>query len=402
MIDFSPDPAISEIAERTAAFVRDTVIPYEADPRWGAHGPTDELRSELVNHARSAGLLSPHVSPSYGGLGLSQIGRALVFEESGYTMLGPVAMNIAAPDEGNAHLLEHVATDAQKERWLRPHAAGEIRTCFAMTEPSPGAGSDPSMMLTTADRDGDEYVVNGRKWLITGAEGAAVAIVMAKDGDGATMLLVPTDTPGFVYERTLDTLDSSFTGGHGVLRFENMRVPVDAVLGEAGAGFRYAQVRLAPARLTHCMRWLGAARRAHDIAADYAARRQAFGQVLGAHEGVGFMLADNQMDLQTARLHVWHTAWLLDQGDRGNEASSVAKTVCSEAVWRVADRSMQILGGLGITDDTVVARIFRDIRAFRIYDGPSEVHRWSIARRIIKRAGAGVASADRDHTGGHS
>jgi alkylation response protein AidB-like acyl-CoA dehydrogenase len=388
VIDFNPDPTLRELAERTAAFVRETVIPYETDPRWGSHGPSDGLRSELVNHARAAGLLSPHVAAEYGGQGLSQIGRALVFEEAGYSMLGPVAMNIAAPDEGNAHLLEHVGSEAQKERWLRPHAAGELRTCFAMTEPSPGAGSDPSMLQTTAVRDGDEYVIDGRKWLITGADGAAVAIVMAKDGDGATMLLVPTDTPGFVHERTLDTLDSSFTGGHGVLRFDHVRVPVDAVLGEAGEGFRYAQVRLAPARLTHCMRWLGAARRAHDIAAAYAARREAFGQVLGAHEGVGFMLADNEMDLQTARLHIWHTAWLLDRGDRGSEASSVAKTVCSEAVWRVADRSMQILGGLGVTADTAVARIFRDVRAFRIYDGPSEVHRWSIARRVLKRAGA--------------
>src|SRR3546814_74344 len=182
-------------------------------------------------------------------------------------MLGPVAMGIAAPDEGNAHLLEHVATDDQCEQWLRPLAEARIRTCFAMTEPAPGAGSDPSALATTARRDGDEYVVDGLKWLITGADGAAVAIVMAKEDDGtATMLLVPMDAPGVHLERNLDTIDSSFVGGHGVLRFDGVRVPTSAVLGEAGQGFRYAQVRLAPARLTPCMRWLGPARRAHHTA----------------------------------------------------------------------------------------------------------------------------------------
>jgi acyl-CoA dehydrogenase len=210
---------------------------------------------------------------------------------------------------------------------------------------------------------------------------------MAKEDDGtATMLLVPMDTPGVILERNLETMDSSFVGGHGVLRFDGVRVGADAVLGEAGQGFRYAQVRLAPARLTHCMRWLGAARRAHDIATRYAAERQAFGQPLAAHEGVGFMLADNEMDIRTARFHIWHTAWLLDRGERASMESSIAKTVCSEAVYRIADRCVQVLGGTGITRETVVERIFRDVRAFRIYDGPSEVHRWSIARRIVRAA----------------
>jgi acyl-CoA dehydrogenase len=172
-----------------------------------------------------------------------------------------------------------------------------------------------------------------------------------------------------------------------VIRLEGLRVPESAVLGRIGEGFRYAQVRLAPARLTHCMRWLGAARRAHDIAADYARHRTAFGKPLGEHEGVGFMLADNEMDLHTSRLTIWHAAWVLDQGARGTHESSMAKVICSEAIWRVVDRSMQILGGLGITDDTMVTRLWREVRPFRIYDGPSEVHRWSIARRIL-RAGS--------------
>ena len=203
------------------------------------------------------------------------------------------------------------------------------------------------------------------------------------------MFLAPMNALGIHIERVLDTLDRFMAGGHAVVRLDGLRVPESAVLGEVGAGFRYAQVRLAPARLTHCMRWLGAARRAHDVAIDYARQRTAFGKPLGEHEGVGFMLADNEMDIHQSRLVIWHTAWVLDQGRRGTHESSMAKVICSEAIWRVVDRSMQILGGLGITDDTIVARLFRDVRPFRIYDGPSEVHRWSIARRILR---AGTAS----------
>jgi alkylation response protein AidB-like acyl-CoA dehydrogenase len=197
------------------------------------------------------------------------------------------------------------------------------------------------------------------------------------------MFLADLPDPAIRIERTLDTMDSSFTGGHGVLEFDNLRLPADSVLGEVGKGFRYAQVRLAPARLSHCMRWLGSAMRAQDIAADYARNRVAFGKKLGEHEGVSFMLADNLMDMHTARLSIWHTAWLLDQGHRAANESSMAKVICSEAYFRIADRCMQILGGLGITRDTVVERIFRDIRAFRIYDGPSEVHRWALGARIV-------------------
>ena len=268
-----------------------------------------------------------------------------------------------------------------------------------MTEPAPGAGSDPSMLKTSARRavDGNrgDFVIDGEKWLITGAVGATFAIIMAKtDNDesgpaGATMFLVPMDAPGIIVERVLETLDQYMSGGHAVIRLDELRVPESAVLGQVGEGFRYAQTRLAPARLTHCMRWLGAARRAHDIAADYARRRTAFGRPLGEHEGVGFMLADNEMDLHTSRLVIWHTAWLLDQGHRAGHELSMAKVICSEAIWRIVDRSMQILGGLGITDDTIVARLFREVRPFRNYDGPSEVHRWSIARRVLRAGGTG-------------
>ena len=389
-MDFTLSPELTELQARIRRFVADEVIPLENDPRCGAHGPDEALREELIGRARRAGLLSPHVAPEYGGLGLSHFGRAIAFEEAGTSLLGPVALNVFAPDEGNMHLLEAVATPAQKEQWLRPLAAGEIRSCFCMTEPAPGAGSDPSMLQTTATPDGpngDHYVISGRKWFITGADGARLAIIMAMvPGVGATMILSDMAAPGIVLERNMDTLDRCFPGGHGVVRFDGLRLPASAILGELGQGFRYAQVRLSPARLTHCMRWLGAARRAHEIATDYARTRQAFGQAIGRHEGVGFMLADNEMDLHVARLTIWHCASVLDAGHLGLHESSRAKVIVSEAVWRVADRCVQILGGQGTTSETAVARIFADMRAFRIYDGPSEVHRWSLAKHILRGA----------------
>lgn len=388
MIDFELSAEQLELQQRTAAFIREQVIPFEADARRTAHGPTDDLRRDLVALAAREGLVAPHVGADWGGLGADHRTKAVIFEEAGYSMLGPIAMNIMAPDEGNMHLLEEVAREDQKRQYLRPLAAGEIRSCFCMTEPAPGAGSDPSAMTAEARREGNEWVINGRKWLITGADGAGMAIIMTRTLDekgediGASMFLTPLPVEGFELERNLDTIDSSMTGGHGIVNLNDLRVPADAVLGEIGKGFRYAQVRLAPARLTHCMRWLGSARRAHDIATDYARTRQAFGQSLIEHEGVGFMLADNEMDMHMSRLVIWQTAWELDRGGRGGHESSMAKVIVSEAVYRIADRCVQILGGLGVTRETEVERIFRDIRAFRIYDGPSEVHRWSIARRL--------------------
>ena len=389
-MDFTLDDNIAELGTRIRAFVEREIIPLEDDPRWSAHGPSDEMRRDLNRLAEAAGLLAPHAPVEFGGLGLSHLAKSVAFEAAGYSILGPVALHCAAPDEGNLHLLQEVATAAQKERWLKPLATAQTLSCFAMTEQD-GAGSDPSLLRTTAVCDGDSYVVNGTKWLISGANDAAFVIVMARivggEHDGkATMFLADVDQPEVVVERTLDTLDSSFTGGHCVMSFNDLRVPADDVLGALGEGYRYAQVRLAPARLTHCGRWLGSAVRAHDIARDYAARRHAFGKPIGEHEGVGFMLADNEMDIEVTRLMIWRAAWLLDQGDRGNTYTSMAKVVCSEAIWRIADRCVQILGGLGVTRDTVVERIFREVRSFRIYDGPSEVHRWSLARKSLRKA----------------
>ncbi|HFG6987729.1 acyl-CoA dehydrogenase [Acinetobacter baumannii] len=373
-----------ELQQKVREFIQQEVIPLESDPRQNSHGPSEALRQELVSRARSWGLLTPHASREMGGLVWSHLQKAVAFEEAGYSALGPIALNIHAPDEGNIHLLDVVANDAQKQKWLKKLVAGEIRSCFAMTEPAPGAGSDPSMLQTTAIADGDDYIINGRKWLITGADGASVAIIMAKMEDGsASMFLTDTNVEGFILEKNMNAMDSCFSGGHGILRFENLRIPKENVLGEIGKGFKYAQVRLAPARLTHCMRWLGQARRAHDIATQYARERQSFGKRLGDHQGVGFMLADNEMDILTTRLAVHYCAQVLDLGEKGNYESSLVKVISSEGIWRVVDRSVQILGGQAMTDESVVCKIFKDARGFRIYDGANEVHRMSIAKKLL-------------------
>ena len=371
-----------EIADRVEAFVRNTVAPYEKDPRRTSHGPSDDLAVELKEAARKAGVLTPHILED--GSHLSHRETAAVLIRSGLSPLGPVACNVAAPDEGNMYLLGKVGSPELKERFLTPMVQGKMRSAFFMTEPAEdgGAGSDPSMMLTTCKPDGNHWVINGRKTYITGAEGAGLGIVMAKSDDGACMFMVDLPDPAIRIERVMDTIDSSMPGGHAVVTIDNLRVPATQMLGQSGEGFKYAQVRLSPARLTHCMRWLGACIRANEIASDYANRRTAFGKPLVDHEGVGFMLADNLIDLKQAELMVYWCADVLDTGVLGTVESSMAKVAVSEALMRVADRCVQVMGGQGVTGDTIVEQVFREVRAFRIYDGPTEVHKWSLAKKI--------------------
>lgn len=386
-MDFAIDQPLAELRDRVGAFVRETIIPFEKDPRWSDHGIPEDMRRDLNAAAKAAGLLAINSPKAFGGQGFSHFEQAVVFEAAGYSILGPIALHFHAPDEGNINLLERVATPAQKQKYLKRLATGEVRSCFAMTEPDGGAGADPVLLKTRATPDGNGFVINGRKTLITGAEGAGFAIIMARTGDepgDCTMFLTELPNPAFRIQRVLGTMDSSFMGGHAVIDIDNLRVSGDDILGEIGKGFQYAQVRLAPARLTHCMRWLGSAVRAHDIATQYARHRMSFGKPIGEHQGVSFMLADNQMDIHISRLAIWQCAWALDQGERAGTESSMAKVICSEAIFRVVDRSMQILGGSGVTSDTMVERIFRDVRAFRIYDGPSEVHRHALGRRIVR------------------
>jgi acyl-CoA dehydrogenase len=383
VIDFSLDSELIALRDHVREFIHTIVIP--AEPRDETeHGVDDALRRELQAHARANGIFAPQTSTELGGLDLDHRSMAVVFEEAGYSLLGPQALNCAAPDEGNIHLLDVVATGAQRERWLIPLAAGRIRSCFAMTEPAPGAGSDPSMLRTRAVRRDGHWVITGHKWFITGAKGAAFAICMAMAPEGATMFLVDADNPGWHVQRVIGAMDRSFAGGHCEVVLNDCEVDDDAVLGEVGQGFRYAQVRLAPARLTHCMRWLGVARRAHDIAIDRAIEREAFGQRLADLGMVQERIALSEIDLETGRALIWKCAWALDAGVRAGRDSSIAKAHVAEAVGRIVDRSVQICGSLGVSEDLPLARLLAEVRPFRIYDGPTETHLWSIARRAVR------------------
>ena len=379
-------------ADKVEAFIRDVVIPYEQDPRIEVHGhgPSDELVMDMREKARAAGVLTPHILPD--GTHLTQRETARVLVRSGLSPLGPLACNTMAPDEGNMYLLGHVANAEQKERFLTPLVEGHARSAYFMTEPAEdgGAGSDPSMMITTCRPDGNHWVINGRKAFITGACGARVGIIMARSEDGACMFLVDLPDPAIRIERVLDTIDSSMPGGHAVIAIDNLRVPADQMLGASGEGFKYAQVRLSPARLSHCMRWLGGCIRAQEIASAYACKRQAFGKPLIDHEGVGFMLAENMIDLRQCELMIDWSAGVLDTGSLATVESSMAKVAVSEALMRVADKCVQVMGGTGVSGDTIVEQIFREVRAFRIYDGPTEVHKWSLANKIKREVLTGA------------
>lgn len=383
MIDFDIPAELAALRDEIRAFVTEQIVPYESDPRLTRHGPDDELRAELVERARSAGLLTFQAPKRFGGREPSHRDQAVLFEAAGWSTLGPIALNCAAPDEGNMYLLGKVANDEQVEQFLLPVIDGRQRSVFAMTEPG-GAGSDPNQLTTTAEFDGTHYVINGRKWLITGAHGARTWIIMARGPDGPTLFVCDGATPGIEIERVMNTMDRNYVEGHGVVRFDDLRLPATAVLGEVGQALRYAQLRLAPARLTHCMRWLGAASRAQSIAVAHARERTAFGKPLGEHQGVGFMIADNEIALQQCRLAIWWACWTLDNGSKGRHESSMVKAYVSEELFKVADRCVQILGGIGISDETPVGMIFSDMRAFRLYDGPTEVHKYAIARQVLR------------------
>ncbi|WP_458689142.1 acyl-CoA dehydrogenase family protein [Nocardia tengchongensis] len=389
MIDFSIPADLAAERDRVRQFVIDKIVPFERDPRLTAHGPNDDLRQEMVELARAEKLLTIQAPVELGGRGLTHVEQAVLYEAAGWSTLGPVAMNCAAPDEGNMFLLSKIANPEQTQGFLQPVIDGHQRSVFAMTEPG-GAGSDPNQLTTEAVFDGENFTINGRKWLITGADGAKTWIIMARLAanphlpEGPTLFLCEGDTDGIVIERVMNTMDRNYVGGHAVVNFENLVLPGESVLGETGQALRYAQLRLAPARLTHCMRWLGAAERAQAIAVDYAKTRTAFGKPIGEHQGVSFMLADNEIALHQCRLTIWHACWLMDQGHKARHESSIAKSYVSEELFKVTDRCVQVLGGIGISDETVVEMIFRDMRAFRLYDGPTEVHKYAIGRQILR------------------
>jgi len=381
-------PEAVALKQRVRDFIAHAVIPLEQEAF--VAGVDDGLRIRLQEAALRAGLLAPQAPAEFGGGGADFLTSAVLLEEAGYSPLGPLALNCAAPDEGNMHLLSVVGSAGQKERYLRPLVRGRHRSCFAMTEPPPGAGSDPSALRSSARRADGGWLLNGDKQFITGADGAAFAIVMAQvEGpgisQGATMFLVDADNPGWQVQEHMRTIDAGTVGGHCRVQLRDAFVSDEAVLGEAGRGFAYAQVRLVPARLTHCMRWLGAARRAHDIALRRAASRQLFGAALGTLGMAQQLIADNEIELAASRALLWQTVAQVAKGAKGTEESSWAKVFISEATCRIVDRAVQLAGGAGVTEEAVIGRIYADIRAFRIYDGPSEAHRASIARKALAR-----------------
>ncbi|MCW2670015.1 MAG: acyl-CoA dehydrogenase [Frankiales bacterium] len=379
------------LIDRTGRFIRARVLPIddEFDGDITAAGG-DALRVELQAEAKDLGVFGPQLPLEYGGHGLNMSERAPIFEEAGYSLFGPAALHIAAPDEGNIHLLDQVASPDQRERFLAPLARAEVRSAFAMTEPAPGAGSDPTLLRTRAERVAGGWRLNGMKSFITGADGAGFFIVMARTSGepgtagGATMFLSPADAPGITVGRHIPTVDRSMLGGHCEVAIEDLLVPDADVLGGVDEGFRYAQVRLGPARMTHVMRWLGAARRAHEVAVTSVAQRQAFGSRLSDLGMIQQLIADNEIDLAATRALLMVACHELDAGERASMSTSIAKTFAGEALHRVADRATQMCGGLGVSSSLPIAKIARELRPFRIYDGPSEVHRWSIAKRAVR------------------
>ena len=383
-----PAGEFAELCARLRAFINDEVIPAEdlkaAHDMQGNAAAIDRLRLR----ARALGFGPPRLPVVSGGLGLSWEECCGFFEEVGRSFLGPGALDCAPPGQPDVAVLERLANPAQRERYLGPLARGEVRSCFAMTEPAPGVGSDPRMLLATARRDGNGegagWVLNAHKWFISGAVGAAFAIVVARTEAGVSWFLVDTDAPGFRIVRDIPTMEPFTRGGHAEIELVDCRVGADALVGEEGRGLEYAQMRLEGARLFHCMRYIGLASRAMQIAQEYAAKRESFGARLAAHQMIQAMVADAHIDLYASRLMTLDVARRLDRGESIRHESSMAKVFVSEAVNRVADSAVQMTGALGISEDVPLSMMLRQLRPFRIYDGASEVHRATLGRRFLK------------------
>ena len=366
------------------AFVENDIIPRE-DLKTAHDGEAvQRIAGELRLSAAALGLGAPRGAPADGGLGLSWEECCTYLEQAGRSFLGPATLQCAPPGQPDIAALEQLASPAQRERYLVPLQRGAQRSCFAMTEPAPGAGSDPRMLRTTARRVADGWVLDGHKWFISGALRADFAIVVARTESGPSWFLVDKGTPGFEVVRDVPTMEPFDIGGHAEIVLRGCKVGEGALVGEEGKGLDHAQLRLEGARLFHCMRFIGLASRAMDIAQRYASTRESHGARLSEHQMVQAMIADAHIDLYAARLMTLDVARKLDAGESIRHHSSMAKVFVSEAVYRVADSAVQICGALGISEDVPVSMILRMLRAFRIYDGASEVHRSAIARRALR------------------
>jgi acyl-CoA dehydrogenase len=368
---------------RVREFVQEFAIPRESADIAHDVAKLDRVIGELRQHARTVGVYGPQLPREWGGLGLNWSECAVIFEEAGRSFLAPGAMNCAAPDQPNMLTLLHAGSAQQKERYLVPLTRGDKRACFAMTEPAPGAGSDPGMLATRAARRPGGWLLNGHKMFISGGVDASFALVLAHTEAGATLFIVDSDTSGYQVMRDVAMVTGYQIGGHAEIRLEDCFVTDDAVLGEPGRGFDYAQLRLEPARLSHCMRFIGRASRALEIAQRYAAERQSFGQRLADLQQIQAMVADSHIDLHASRLMTQDCARRMDEGESVKHVSAMTKVFVSDAVNRVADRAVQIMGALGVSDETPVSMVWREMRPFRIYDGANELHRATLARRIF-------------------
>ncbi|ASJ72893.1 acyl-CoA dehydrogenase family protein [Granulosicoccus antarcticus] len=387
-MDFTITPELEALRQRVASFVDERLIPLEADPQaYDAHeNIADAVLQEQRAAAREQGLWCLQLSKEIGGGGLNKAGMAVVYEEMNRSIFGPVVFNSAAPDDGNMMVLETLGTAAQKERWLMPLVRGEVRSAFAMTEPHPGGGSDPGMMQTRAEKHGERYVVNGHKWFITGAEAAEHFILLARTSDderrGHTAFLFHRDDPGWEITRRIPIMGPEEHGGHCEIAFNGLEIPAENVLLGEGYGMRVTQTRLGTARLTHCMRWLGLAKRCVEIATDYAEKRQGFGQLLIERESVQQMLGDIAMRIEVGRLLVMKAALAIDRGEFAKKEISMAKIQVANVLHDAADVGIQINGARGYSKDTVLEWVYRYARQARLVDGADEVHRMVLSREL--------------------
>jgi acyl-CoA dehydrogenase len=390
-MDFSLTPEIENLRQRLRSFVETEIMPLEGDPAsYDDHENISlEKLAPLRVKARAAGLWALQMPKARGGQGLNVAGMAACYEEMGRSIFGPVVFNCAAPDDGNMILLEKVATDAQKARWLQPIVDGEVRSAFAMTEPAPGAGSDPGLMLSRAERDGDDWVLSGHKWFITGAGVAEHFIVVVRTSDdkrkGLTAFLLHRDTPGLEIVRRIPIMGPEEHGGHCELRLANLRVPDSDRLMNVGDGLKVTQIRLGTARLTHCMRWLGMSKRALEIARLHVVERQSFGMPLSEHEGVQWLLGEAAMAIEVGRLLTMRAAVKLDGGDFARTEISMAKIQVADTLHKAVDTAIQLLGAKGYSKDTPLEWMYRYARQARLVDGASEVHKMVLARAFLGR-----------------
>ncbi len=396
-MDFAPGPRVEELRTRISEFMDREVYPNEAAAIAESHlvragVPYPPLLVEMRRKAKAAGLWNLFMPDREHGVGLTNWEYGLLCELMGRSGIAPMAFNCAAPDTGNMEILAEFGTPEQKRRWLTPLLEGDTRSCFSMTEPET-AGSDPTLLATRAVRDGDDFVINGHKWFTSGAVGADIAIVMTVTNPEAaphlraTQILVPTNTPGFRLVRSVSVMGHTDGGGHCEVRYEDCRVPASNVLGAEGAGFAIAQARLGPGRIHHCMRAIGGAERALELMCRRANTRIAFGGPLADKQFVQEFIATSRMEIDQARLLVLYAAWKMDTVGKkaARQEISMIKVVAANMFMQVLDRAIQVHGALGVSDDTPLARMWRDGRMLRLADGPDEVHKMVIARRELAR-----------------